>query len=166
MDKSFLFVFPYNLLICFMVSSSYFQFDEITVDFVKSLRDPVRSNAYDQPLRYVNWILPLVTPILICFIRPFRFNLHQALIYHLICLFFLNIVFYALEFVVLVEIAIHSNVVLFIWCSQIVHSFILSIIYWINFVSLISHFNQKDALLIVSRFYTAFDQQMIYYWSY
>ena len=149
MNKSFIFVFFYNLLICFIVSSSYFYFDKVIIDFIKSLNVKIHLRIFDQPLRYLNWIVPFLVPILMNYIRPFRFSLHQALMFNFICLFFIKTSFFVLELVNLTDNSINLNIILpKIWLLQIIYSFVLSIIYWINYISLVSHFKKNEILLI------------------
>lgn len=153
MSKSLLLVFVFNLSVCYLCSASYFHFDRIVIEFAKSLNNGFYLNFYLHPLRYINWIIPLCTAVLICFIRPFRFSLHQGFIYNVICLFFMNVLFYSLEFFFLTNGSHNLDSVLTkLWILQIIHSFILSAIFWINFSSLIANFQEKDVLLVVSVF--------------
>lgn len=143
MEISFLFVSFFNLIVCFVISSVFFQFDTIAIAFTGPLNGH-KPNLHDQPLRHVNWVVPLITPVLMCYLRPSRFNLHQGLVYTLVWLIFLNVLFYAIEF-------FNPTSILFkIQFLQIIHSFILSATYWINFVSLISYFKKGEVLIIES----------------
>lgn len=150
MKLSFLFVFLFNLTVCFVVSSAYFLFEQITVAFTWSLNGS-KPIPYDQPLRYVNWIVPIITPVLICHIRSLRLNLHQGLIFSLVSLGFLSALFCAIECFHLAIGSIYLPAILIKFrLLQIAYSFILSAVYWINFVSLVSYFKGGEVLIIES----------------
>lgn len=152
-----MFVFIFNLLICYLCSLCYFGFDRITIEFARSLNDGNSLNFFTHPLRYINWIIPILTPILLLFVRPIRFNFHQSFIFNIIGLLFMNIVFYGLEFFFLTNDTNSLDSVLTkLWSIQLLNSFIISIIYWINFSSLISHFEKDEILLVVSVLFLIF----------
>lgn len=150
MKLSFLFVFLFNLTVCFVLSSAYFLFEKVTVAFAGPPNKST-ANLYDQPARYVNWIVPIITPFLMCHIRSLRLNLHQSLIFSLVSIGFLSALFYAIEWLHLVIGSIDMPAILIkLRLLQIAYSFVLSTAYWVNFVSLVSYFKGGEILIIES----------------